>query len=126
MSYQQQIRSPVRLGMPSRTAHVECAGMSQRDEQLLLTDLRELFPEADSSSVLQFSAAPPSWVQVLTDGPTWTAVFKIAATAYLAQLGKHMADSTWEARKKARPLAIRASGNAIAALQRLYSALRAQ
>jgi len=37
-----------------------------------------------------------------------------------------MADSTWEARKKARPMAIRASGGAIASLQRLYSILRAQ
>jgi len=112
--------------MSSRTVHVRCAGISQKDEQRLLTDLRELFPKAASSSVLQFSADPPSWVQVLADGPTWTAVFIIAATAYLAQLGKHMADSTWEARKKARPMAIRAAGTAIEALQRLYSILRAQ
>jgi len=112
--------------MSGRIVRVECAGLSQEDEQLLLKDLQRLFPEAESSSVLQLSEAPPSWVQLLADGPTWLAVFKIGATAYLAKLGTHMADSTWEARRKARPLAIRASGTAIAALQRLYSILRAQ
>ena len=112
--------------MSKRILQVECAGISNKDEELLISDLRQLFPTAASSSVLQFSDSPPTWVQIIADGPTWSAVFKIAATAYLAQLGKHMADSTWEARKKARPMAIRASGGAIASLQRLYSILRAQ
>lgn len=114
------------LAMANRIVRVECAGLSEKDEQALLQDLRRLFPEAESSSVLQLSEAPPSWVQILADATTWTTVFKIAAAAYLAQLGKNLGDATWEARKKVRPLAIKASGAAIAALQRLYSILRSQ
>lgn len=105
---------------------VECAGLSNADEELLTNELRSLFPNAHSSAVLHLSEAPPTRARIIADGPTWLAVFKIAATAYLAQLGKEMAISTWEARKRVRPTAIRASGSAVATIQRLYSILRSQ
>ncbi len=100
------------------------ANLPTQVEEILLQNLREVFPDAEMSRVKQMAAEPPAWVRIIAEVLTWETVLKVAATAYLAQLGKHLADATWETRKVAQRAAAKAADAAIAPLRKVWTALR--
>lgn len=107
--------------MKERRLVVSVAGFSDADEEALRVELGTLFPRVHTSRVLQLSIDPPRWVDMVAHVLTWELVLKVAATAYLAQLAKHMADSTWEGRKRVRSAVIAACGGALLPLRKLIA-----
>jgi len=110
--------------MAQTSTRVVFGSLSSEEEQRLFKEVRELFPDAEATQFIQLSAEPPAWVRIIADVLTWETVLKVAATAYLTQLGKHLADSSWDARKKVRPLVIQAAGAAVTSLKTVYTAFR--
>lgn len=99
------------------------AELSDQIQSALVKDLAEIFPEPESSTVQLFSAEPPAWIRLVGDLLTWTLPLKVAATAYLTQLAKHLADETWENRARIRKAASDAAGRAMTPLLSVVRAL---
>ena len=102
---------------------ISIASVPDDVRERLFDQLDSLFPGADKWPVEQKSTLPPAWVQILAEVVNWTTVFKVAATVYLAQLAKHLADDHWKRRVEIGKRVIESCGNAISRIRWLFRVL---
>lgn len=103
---------------------VSIASVPHDVRERLFEQLDWFFPDADRWPIEQKSALPPAWVQILADLVNWTTAFKVAATVYLAQFAKHLADDHWERREEIRQRVVESCGDAISRIRSLFRILK--
>lgn len=73
----------------------------------------------------QFSAAPPSWINVISNASWWQQLLGLAATAYIVEIAREAAKDTWKSKARVLRAAV-GTANAVAEFATRLSGLKKQ